>query len=371
MIKILIADDEPNILLLTEMLFQDMGLHVITAVDGAEAVQKAIEEKPDIIITDVIMPKMTGFEVCKAIRNIPDLAQTPIIILTALGDEYNKIRGLDGGADDYIIKPFSVEDLKTRARALLLRYSSKYTDQTETIPIEHKPEKFIEYIATGIPALDHSLSGGIPRGSNILILGNLGKGKSSFSRDFVSNGLKKGERSLFIALDDNPQKIRQQLSLKLPSPIQSYEELGLIRFVDAYSWSSFHQPEDEKFAITGKLELSQLAGAILDAGQELGQTVQSKMGGRRVIDSISSLLIHFELPDVQNFINRIARTAVMFGGVTTLFVMEEGTVSKHVLNNIKYVMDGIIEFSEIDGKKAVRVASMKWTTYTNHWTPYE
>ena len=367
MVKILIADDEPNILLLTEMLFQDMGMLVITATDGAEAVQKAIKEKPDIIVTDVIMPNMTGFEVCKAIRNMPDLAETPIIILTALGDEYNKIRGLDGGADDYITKPFSVDDLKSRAKALLLRYSSRFSDPD--IVSEPTVELPIDYISTGITELDNNLSGGIPRGSNILVLGHLGKGKSSFSREFVSNGLKKEERSLFIALDDNPKQIRQQLNIKLPHNIHYYEEKGLIRFVDAYSWSSFHQPEDEQYAISGKLELSQLAGAILDAGQDIGQTVQSKLGGRRVIDSISSLLIHFDLPDVQNFVNRIARTAVMFGGVTTLFVMEEGTVSKHMLNNIKYVMDGIIEFSEINGKKSVRVASMKWTTYNNQWTP--
>ncbi len=370
MVKILIADDEPNILLLTEMLFQDMGMHVITAVDGQEAVQKAISEKPDIIITDVIMPKMTGFEVCKMVRAHPEISHTPIIILSALGDDYNKITGFDDGADDYITKPFSVEDLKARTKALLLRYSTTSVQEKPVVTPFVDLESHVDYVPTGVPALDEALHGGLPRGSNILVLGPIGKGKSSFCREFISNGLREGERCLFIALDDNPKQIRQQLSLSAHRSVKEYEELWLMRFVDAYSWSTLTQPEDEPFAVTGTLELNQLAGAISDAGQDLGQTIQSKLGGRRVFDSISSLLIHFDLPLVQSFINRIARTAISFGGVTTLFVMEEGTVSEQTLNNIRYIMDGVLEFSEINGKKAVRVSSMKWTKYSNAWNTY-
>jgi KaiC/GvpD/RAD55 family RecA-like ATPase len=101
----------------------------------------------------------------------------------------------------------------------------------------------------------------------------------------------------------------------------------------------------------------------------LGQSVQGKAGGRRVIDSISSLLVNFDLPSAQRFITQITRTAVAFGDVTTLFILEEGTVSEQVLNNIKYVMDGIIEFGEIDGVRSVRVQSMKWTAHSTQWQP--
>lgn len=380
MTKILIADDEPNILMLTGVLFRDMGLDVYTAVNGAEAIQKAIEIKPDIVITDLIMPQKDGFEVCKAIRNNPELFDIPIIILSAMGDEYNKITGFEGGADDYITKPFNIEELKARVKSILARYKARKANAVSTPPVgivahsqvsETPPDIEVEYISTGLPVLDECLFGGFPKGSNILVIGALGLGKSSFARRFVAEGLKRGERNLFVALDDSPMQIRKQLSLEVNRPMAEYESLSLIRFIDAYSWSSFTHIDQEPFAINGILELNQLSGVISDAGYELGQTIQNKMGGRRVIDSISSLLINFELPSVQRFINQIGRTALAFGGVTTLFIMEEGTVSEQVLNNIKYIMDGVVEFSEINGKRSVRVASMKWIKSNTHWNPLE
>ncbi len=371
MTKILIADDEPNILLLTQMLFQEMGYDVITAVNGEDAIHKISVERPDLIITDVVMPKKSGFEVCRHVRSQadPKIAELPIIILSAMGDEYNKITGFDGGADDYITKPFSVDELKSRTKALLLRRSS-LVSQEVSLPSFDNADASILKVSTGLPQLDDCLSGGLPKGSNILVVGPIGKGKSSFSRDFISNGLKHSERCLFVALDDNPKQIRSQLAINLPRSISEYETSNLLRFVDAYSWSTLSLPEDEPFVIKGNLELNQLAGSISDAGVELGQTVQSKLGGRRVIDSISSLLINFDLPSVQRFLNQIARTAISFGHVTTLFILEEGTVSDQVLNNIKYIMDGVLEFSEKDDKRVVRVSSMKWAKYNNQWVNY-
>lgn len=392
MTKILIADDEANILMLLEIVLKDLNAEIITAENGEIAVEKAKEHNPDIIITDVVMPKMNGFEVCRAVRNIPEIAQTPIIILSALGDEYNKITGFEEGADDYIIKPFNVEELKARAKALLIRHQSRENTDPTPEPIEPEPEirtipeptsetkAVIQPISqsdeaeintdtykTGIEELDKNLFGGLPKGSNILVTGSIGKGKSSFARQFIEHGLKSGDKCLWVAVDDDPKRIRDTLTDHLPEQTENYENKNQLRFVDAYTWSSLAQPENEKFAITGTLELNQLSGIISDASYELGQTVQNKRGGRRVIDSISSLLINFDLASTQRFLNQIARTAVAFGGVTTLFIMEEGTVEEKVLNNIKYIMDGIIEFDEIDGQRSVRVASMKWSKYNNQW----
>ena len=125
-----------------------------------------------------------------------------------------------------------------------------------------------------------------------------------------------------------------------------YEENNFLRFIDAYSWSSLSPPENEKFAITGSLELNQLSGIISDASFEIGQSIKDKKGGRRLIDSISSLFVNFELSTVQRFLNQIARTSMAFGGITTLFILEEGTVDSTTLNNIKYIMDGVIEFKK-------------------------
>ena len=125
MIKILLADDEPNILLLTEMLFKEMGMTVITAVNGQEVIDKAKSEKPDIIVTDIVMPEKSGFDVCKELRATSDFDNIPIILLSALGDDLNKITGFDEGADDYITKPFNLEELKARVNAALFRYKAR------------------------------------------------------------------------------------------------------------------------------------------------------------------------------------------------------------------------------------------------------
>ncbi|MFA5879222.1 MAG: response regulator [Candidatus Margulisiibacteriota bacterium] len=378
MIKILIADDEPNILMLTEVMFKETGFDVYTAVNGEEAIKKAFEIKPDIIITDVIMPLKDGFEVCRTVRNSQELSEIPIIILSAMGDEYNKITGFEGGADDYVTKPFNIEELKARVKALLVRHKmrkvalltqGKEEDSAESVNIEKDFD--VEFISSGIKELDQVLNGGLPKGSNILVIGSLGSGKSTFGRCFVAEGLKNCERSLFVAIDDSPRQIRNKLSVELNKSVNEYEDLGLIRFVDAYSWSSFIPDENEPFAVNGILELNQLSGVISDAGYELGQTIQNKLGGRRIIDSISSLLINFELPSVQRFINQIGRTALAFGGVTTLFVIEDGTVSEQVLNNIKYIMDGIIEFRSSNNKHEFRVSSMKWVPFKPDWIKLE
>jgi len=379
MSTILIADDEANIVMLLEIVLKDLEADIITAENGEIAVEKAKKYKPDLIITDVVMPKMNGFEVCRAIRNTEGIQDTPIVILSALGDEYNKITGFEEGADDYVIKPFNVEELKARAKTLLMRHHAKKAANTallSDLPEKDPPKDtgtstFLEKtpFSTGQTLLDKHLFGGLPQGSNILIQGELGKGKSSFARQFIQEGLVKGEKCLWIAIDDDPKRIRETLCQDLPNDAAYYEERHQLRFVDAYSWSSLTQPEGEAFAVTGSLELNQFAGIISDASHELGQTVQHKKGGRRVVDSISSLFINFDLASVQRFLSQIARTAVAFGGVTTLFLIEEGTVDEKVLNNIKYVMDGILELDERDGQRMMRVASMKWTKYNNQWIP--
>ncbi|MDA1354355.1 MAG: response regulator [bacterium] len=401
--KILIVDDEPNILLLTTTLFLDMGYDVVSAVNGEQAIELAHKERPDIILTDIIMPKKDGFEVCRSVRNTKDIAHTPIVMLSAMGDEYNKINGFEEGADDYITKPFDVEELKTRVQNILLRNSRKLSQEPTSIAPQHTIEneihtdtphetasepKDIEKTTinaeptpvlknkslkihttpTGASSLDECLYGGYPRGCNMLLIGPVGSGKSSFSRRFLLDGLKKQERALLITMDDNPVRLRDDLNANMKkTSIEEKEEMGLFRLVDAYSWCGLDPSSQEPFAVKGALELDLLANTIADASAELGQTVQLKAGGRRVIDSISSLFLHFSLPEIQRFVNKITRTSLIFGDVTTLFIVEEGTLDAMQLNSLKYVMDGIIEFDEDNNKRKARVASMKWSKFKKQW----
>ena len=120
--KILVVDDEASIRRILETRLKMAGYNVVTAEDGEEAVELFNKTNPDIVILDVMMPKMDGYGVTREIRRVSDV---PIIILTALGDVSERITGLELGADDYVIKPFSPKELEARVKAVLRRTVSK------------------------------------------------------------------------------------------------------------------------------------------------------------------------------------------------------------------------------------------------------
>ena len=118
---ILIADDEPDILEIINYNLQAEGYEVITAKNGNEAIELAKRNKPDLIILDVMMPGKTGFEVCKILRALPSFQETVIIFLTALNDDSTQIKGLETGGDDYLTKPFNLEELLLRIEKLVVK----------------------------------------------------------------------------------------------------------------------------------------------------------------------------------------------------------------------------------------------------------
>jgi two-component system alkaline phosphatase synthesis response regulator PhoP len=122
--KILLVDDEPDIIEFISYNLKKEGFAVSTATNGIEAVQKATEVKPHLIILDVMMPGMDGIETCEIIKSKPELKDTLIAFLTARGEDYSQIAGFDAGADDYITKPVKPKVLVSRIRALLKRYNT-------------------------------------------------------------------------------------------------------------------------------------------------------------------------------------------------------------------------------------------------------
>ena len=121
MSKILIVDDEQYIVELLSYNLEKERFSIIKAYDGEVALGLIQLEKPDLMILDLMLPKMNGFDVCKAIRRNPETANLPIIMLTAKANEVDKIIGLEIGADDYVTKPFSVNELIARVRTILRR----------------------------------------------------------------------------------------------------------------------------------------------------------------------------------------------------------------------------------------------------------
>ncbi len=128
--KILIIEDEEGIVHLLNLYLKDAGYTVIVATDGADGLALHAREHPDLVILDIMLPAIDGFEVCRRIRN---WSQTPILMLTARSGEEDRITGLDLGADDYLIKPFSPRELVSRVRAILRRVSSQDRAEAQNI----------------------------------------------------------------------------------------------------------------------------------------------------------------------------------------------------------------------------------------------
>lgn len=131
--RILVVDDEQDIVELIVYNLQNEGFDVIKARDGRQAWELAKTGSPDLVLLDLMLPVMNGFEVCQSIRRDPETESLPVIMLTAKSDPVDKILGLELGADDYITKPFSVRELVARVRAVLRRSGARVTTNASDI----------------------------------------------------------------------------------------------------------------------------------------------------------------------------------------------------------------------------------------------
>ena len=149
--KMLLVDDEPDIIELLQYNFKKEGYEIFSAENGVEALTIAKRELPDIIILDVMMPLMDGVVTCRNIRSTPELKDKIVILLTARGEEYSEVAGLENGADDYITKPVKMEVLKARIKALVKRV--KKISDDEEVKIGNLKISFSERVVykEGIP----------------------------------------------------------------------------------------------------------------------------------------------------------------------------------------------------------------------------
>ncbi|MEN6327516.1 MAG: response regulator transcription factor [Syntrophomonas sp.] len=150
--KILVVDDETHIVELVKFNLEKEGYRVIVAYDGQSALEKVRDVVPDLILLDIMLPKMDGLEVCRAIKQIPAYNTIPIIMLTAKGEEIDTVLGLEMGADDYIKKPFSPREMvarvKARLRALKILEAEKAVGQKAYIfkELTVVPDKYEAFI---------------------------------------------------------------------------------------------------------------------------------------------------------------------------------------------------------------------------------
>lgn len=143
-LTILVVDDEPDILEFVDYNLKKEGFEVVLASNGKDAIEKAKESKPDLILLDIMMPEMDGIETCRELRAMPDFRNTLIAFLTARGEDFTQISGFDAGADDYITKPIKPRLLVSRINALLRRQTKQHDEQAFKVgPLTIDREKFV------------------------------------------------------------------------------------------------------------------------------------------------------------------------------------------------------------------------------------
>ena len=128
--KLLIVDDDPNICDMIKLYFENEGYQVKTASDGVDGVNYFKIYEPDIVLLDIMMPKKDGWQVCREIREI---SPKPVIMITAKGEVFDKVLGLELGADDFIVKPFDMKELSARIKAVLRRYNAHSKTQDDEV----------------------------------------------------------------------------------------------------------------------------------------------------------------------------------------------------------------------------------------------
>jgi DNA-binding response OmpR family regulator len=143
--RILVVEDELPMRTALEDLLVAEGFRVITASDGERGLERALREKPDLILLDVMMPKLDGFALCARLRQLGHA--TPVLMLTAKGQVHDRVTGLDAGADDYLVKPFSTDELLARIRALLRR-TLRPASFVRTLTLGDVQIDFVKQIAT-------------------------------------------------------------------------------------------------------------------------------------------------------------------------------------------------------------------------------
>jgi phosphate regulon transcriptional regulator PhoB len=226
--KILIVDDEPDIVELVSYNLKKDGFSVTTASDGEEALNKIRKNKFDLVVLDLMMPGIQGVELCRIIRNDPKTAGIPIIMLTAKGEEVDRVIGLESGADDYMTKPFSSRELVARIKAVLRRTREKAVPEktirigdllinTETYGVT-KGKAVVELSATEFKLLLYLVQR---------------KGRV-FSRDQLVDAVWKG--ATFIeprTVDVHIRRLRTRIEDDPSSPIYLKTRRGVGYYVDA------------------------------------------------------------------------------------------------------------------------------------------
>ena len=215
--KILVVDDDPVNLMLLETILHQLGYQVSKAATGNEALEKAVAEKPSIILLDIMLPDISGFEVCKTLKSQRDLATTPIVMVTALGDRESKLKGLETGADEYLVKPIDRVELLLRVKNLLK--VKAYNDYLEGIKglLEREVNKRTQELQEAYKKLDDAY---------LEIIQRLGRA-AEYRDDETGEHIQRMSRYCQILAREMGLSQEQQKEIFYASPMHDVGKIGI------------------------------------------------------------------------------------------------------------------------------------------------
>jgi KaiC/GvpD/RAD55 family RecA-like ATPase len=303
-----------------------------------------------------MLPGKNGIEVCKSLRGSVFGRSLPILILSAKGEQMSKLAGFEAGADDYMTKPFDINELMARVSVHLRR--AKAPERPASTLVRSRSDVLLpRMVRSGNRGLDELIPEGIPSGSNILLLGGYGTGKTTICRDFVVEGLRSGEKVLYLALEGSWPAQARNVEAGLQTPLEKFEMDNSFRMVGLFQGEA-----GAGIGPSNNPSLDELSRNLIDAGTEIGHDIEAKSGGRRVVDSVSTLVSVFGTVPTNNFISNLAHTSISFGGVTTLFTMERGALPENEENSIKNLMDCVVEIKMESIGVYARIIALRWAS---------
>ncbi len=216
-VKILVVDDDPVNLMLLETILQQLGYQVSKAATGREALEMAKKERPSIILLDIMLPDISGLEVCKTLKSQKELATTPIVMVTALGDRDSKLKGLEVGADEYLVKPIDRVELLLRVKNLLK--VKAYNDYLEGIKglLEREVNKRTLELQEAYKKLDEAY---------LEIIQRLGRA-AEYRDDETGEHIQRMSRYCQILAREMGLSLEQQKEILYASPMHDVGKIGI------------------------------------------------------------------------------------------------------------------------------------------------
>jgi DNA-binding SARP family transcriptional activator/KaiC/GvpD/RAD55 family RecA-like ATPase len=349
---ILVVEDNLDQQKLLALYLQRVGYRVSAVSTGPEALNLLMGETVQLVITDAMMPRMTGYEFAQILHRNKDLNYIPVVMLTSLNSLEDSLQAYREGVEAFISKPPNYSELLEIVANLL---NSNVRSRSE-------PAIPATFSSSSVSGLDKALGGSYPVGTNILLLGEVGSGKSTFARHFLVEGLLKDERGIYVSLNENYRRVRHQLNMLTGGSLANYEHQNRFSILDG---SQFLNPE------TGNL--IDLEQAVNEAYQTVATNTKINPKIRVVLDGVNTLNIYFEQTAVYGFLARLVRYTQEYNNTSTLFVVEQGSTDERTLANLKSLMDGVFEFRYLDQTATpspeVRIANLKGQTFSNEWLP--